>query len=103
MNDSKVSIRVDGDAVLHRVFGQSLPSSSKKRRKKHRISRCVNGVNSKDGRQGATSSNFPIPGSIEHTLLDAVGISASRSSTVHNMQDAAALPTDESTSPTAGN
>ena len=103
MNDSKVSIRVDGDAVLHRVFGQSLPSSSKKRRKKHRISRCVNGVNSKDGRQGATSSNFPIPGSIEHTLLDAVGISASRSSTVHNMQDAAALPTDESTSHTAGN
>ena len=94
MNFSKVSIRVDRDAVLHRVFGPSLPSSSKKRRKKHRISRCVKGGNSKDGRQGATSSNFPIPGSIEQTFLDDVGISAYRSFTVKNMQDAAALPTD---------
>ena len=45
--------------------------------------------------------NFPIPGSIEQTFLDGVGISAYRSSTVHNMQDAAALPTDESTNHTA--
>ena len=33
--------------------------------------------------------------------MDAVGISADRSSTVQNMQDAAALPTDESTKHTA--
>ena len=74
MNFSKVSIRVDGDAVMHRVFGPSLPSSSKKRRKKHRISRCVKGINYKDGRLGATSLNFKIPGSIEQNLLDAVSI-----------------------------
>ena len=92
--NSKFSIRVDGNAVLHRVFGPILTSSSKKRRKKHRISRCVKGGNSKDGRQGATSSNFPIPGSIEQTFLDAVGISEDISSMVHNMQDAATPPTD---------
>ena len=101
MNFSKVNIRVDGDAVLHRVFGLSLPSSSKKRRKKHRISRCVKGGNSKDGRQGATSSNYPIPGSTEQTFLDSVGSSVARSSTVNNMQDTADLPTKESTNHTA--
>ena len=96
MNLSKVSIRVDGNAVLHQVFGPSLPSSSKKSRNKHRISRCVKGSNSKDVRQGETSSNFPIPGSIEQTFIDAVGISSARSYTVRNMQDDAALPTNES-------
>ena len=101
MNFSKVSIRVDGDAVLHRVFGTKLPSSSKKRRKKYRIGRCVKGGNSKDGRQGATSLNLPIPGSTEQNFLDAVGISAARSSTVHNIQDAADLPIDEYTNNTA--
>ena len=70
-------------------------------RKKHRISGCVKGGNSKDGKRGATSSNFIVPGSIKQTLLDAVGISAARFSTVHNMQDTAAVPTDESTIHTA--
>ena len=97
---SKNSIRVDGDAVMHQFFGPSLPSSSKKRWKKHRISRCVKGGNSKDGRRGATFSNFPIPGSIGQIFLNAVGISADRSYMVHNMQDTAALPTGESTNHT---
>ena len=100
MNFSKVSIRVYGDAVLHRVFGPSLPSSSKKSRKNNRISRCVKGGNSKDGRQGETSSDFTIPGSIKQTFLDAVGISEDISSMVHNMQDDSALPTDKSTNHT---
>ena len=39
--------------------------------------------------------------STKHNFLDAVDISAARSSTVHNMQDAAALPTNESTDHTA--
>ena len=85
---------MDGDTVLHRVFGPSLTSSSKKRIKKYRINKCIKGGNSKDGRQGATSSNFSIPGSIEHTLLDDVSISTARSTTVQNMQDAAAHSTD---------
>ena len=38
--------------------------------------------------------NFTIHGSIEQTVLDSVEILAARSSTVHNMQDAAARPTD---------
>ena len=97
----KVSIRVDGDAFLHRFFGPRLPSSSKKRRKKKIIRRCVKGSNSKDGRRGVTSSNFPIPGSTEQNFLDDVGISAARSSTVRNMKDAAALPTEKSTNHTA--
>ena len=91
---------MDGDEVLHRVFGPILPSYSKKRRKKHRISRCVKGSNSKDENWGATSSNFKIPGSIEHNLLDAVDISADRSSTVYNMQDAADLHSAKSTNHT---
>ena len=61
----------------------------RKGRKKNPISRCVKGGNSKDRMWVATSSNFPIPGSIKHNLLDAVGISAAGYSTVHNMQDAA--------------
>ena len=44
--------------------------------------------------------NFPIPSSIKHTFMDAVVISAARYSMVHNMQDAAALPTDKSTNHT---
>ena len=70
-------------------------------RKKHRINICVKGGNSKDRRRGEISSNFPIPGSIEQTLLDDMRISAARSSMVHNMQDAAALPTDKSNNQTA--
>ena len=100
---SKVSIRVDRDSVLHRVFDPSLPSSSKKRRNKYRISTCVKGGNSKDGRRGATSYNFTITGSIKHTFLDAVVISAARSSTVYNMQDSDSLPTEKSTNHTAKN
>ena len=103
MNFYKFNIRVDGDAVLNRVFGLSLPSSSNKRPKKHRISRCVNGGNFKDGRQGATSSKFPTPGSTEQASLYAVGISVAISSTVQNMKDAADLPTNKYTNHTANN
>ena len=88
---------MDRDAVLHRVFGPRLPSYSNKRRKKHRISRCIKVNNSKDGRQGETSSKFPIPSFIKQTFLDAVGISEARSSTIHNVKDDAAHPTNEST------
>ena len=80
-----------------KFFCPSLTSSSKKRRKEHRISRCIKGGNSKDGRRGATSSHFHIPGSIKQTFLGAVRISAARSSKVHNMQGSASLPTNEST------